>query len=100
MRQEVATLPAHRESPGEQAVALHIAVWSFSRQNWSVVQCCEGVDVEPSALHVETLPLRQKVLFGTQVTSLQTPTVHSLSSPQSDAVRQSTHLPLSVLHSC
>jgi hypothetical protein len=99
MRQDVATLPAQMVSPGEQAVALHIADSSFSRQNWPAVQCCVGVDVAPSPLHVETLPLRQKVLFGTHVTSLQTPAVHSLSSPQSDAVRQSTHLPRSTSHS-
>jgi hypothetical protein len=49
---------------------------------------------------LDTLPSRQKVLFGTQVASTQLPAVHSLLSPQSAAVRQLTHLPLSTSQNC
>jgi hypothetical protein len=52
-------------------------VFDFSRQYWSAVQCCVSVVGVPSAPQLHTPPSAQNVAFGTQLTSLHMPALHT-----------------------
>jgi hypothetical protein len=73
----VARFPAHIASPATHAVGLHVAEWSFSRQNSLAAQCSESAEVVPSAPQVQALPSLQKLVFGTQPMSRQAPSRHT-----------------------